>query len=150
MIQRIQSIYLLLASIVLIISIFFPIARMVANGEEVAVLTNLYLTTGKTCSYNFVWLLIIVVGLCVILFYTIFIYKKRLTQILFCKVAIITYFVYYIVFAIASFMMMGKTDGSYALTLGAACPLISLILTVLAKQAISKDEKMVRAADRIR
>ena len=72
--------------------------------------------------------------------YTIFIFKQRMRQAVFCLVAILLVFAWYIGLAV----LQGQPQTLDAL------PLCEAILIFLARKGIIADEKLVRAADRIR
>ena len=78
--------------------------------------------------------------------YTIFIYKKRPLQAKFCLVTILIHFAWYIL--LAALIHQGKADQN--LPIVACFPLIAAILCFMARKAILADERLVRAADRIR
>ena len=78
--------------------------------------------------------------------YTIFIYKKRPRQATLCLVAILLHFVWYILMAVL--IQQGKADEQ--LPIVACFPLLSAILCFMARKAILADERLVKAADRIR
>ncbi len=78
--------------------------------------------------------------------YTIFIYKRRLRQASLCLVSILANLAWYI--ALAVIIQQGQLSENLPWT--ACLPLVSAILCFMARKAILADEKMVRAADRIR
>ena len=78
--------------------------------------------------------------------YTIFIYKKRPLQAKLCLVTILIHFAWYIL--LAALIHQGKADQN--LPIVACFPLIAVILCFMARKAILADERLVRAADRIR
>ena len=78
--------------------------------------------------------------------YAIFLYKHRKRQANLCLVSILDYLAWYIVLAVL--IHQGKFPEQLPLT--AALPLVSAILCFMARKAILADEKLVRAADRIR
>lgn len=72
--------------------------------------------------------------------YTIFIYKRRKTQARLCLCGIAVIFVWYILLAVY------QNDTDYI----DALPMVNAILIFLARRGIIADERLVRAADRIR
>ena len=83
----------------------------------------------------------IVGGLSAILsVYTIFIYKQRPRQAKLCLLGILLVFVWYILLAVYQ---------GYVTTID-SLPMVSAIFIFLARKGILADEKLVRAADRIR
>ena len=78
--------------------------------------------------------------------YTIFLFKRRKVQANLCLCSIFVCLVWYIVLAVL--IHQGKLAEQLPLT--AALPLVAAILCFMARRAILADEKLVRAADRIR
>ncbi|MBO5664260.1 MAG: DUF4293 family protein, partial [Bacteroidales bacterium] len=81
---------------------------------------------------------------------SIFYFKQRLTQVRFCIFNLIALIGFYIVFVIALFITKAQLQASFGLNFGFALPLVGMILDFLAMNAILKDEKKVRAYQRIR
>lgn len=83
----------------------------------------------------------IVQGLSAVLsVYTIFIYKNRPLQARFCLLGLLLVFVWYVLLAV----YQGNVTTIDSL------PMVNAILIFLARKGILADEKLVRAADRIR
>jgi len=78
--------------------------------------------------------------------YTIFIYKRRPRQATLCLMSILLHFGWYIL--LAALIHQGKADPN--LPIVACFPLIAAILCFMARKAILADERLVKAADRIR
>ena len=118
MIQRKQTVFLLLAAVLAVVC-------LVARWEWIDILQGLSAVLSG---------------------YTIFIYKKRPLQAKLCLVTILIHFAWYI--ALAALIHQGKADQN--LPIVACFPLIAAILCFMARKAILADERLVRAADRIR
>ena len=112
MIQRIQTVYLLLAAIL----------AVVCSCIRLTWIDVLQLLTAAVC-----------LG-------TIFLYAKRVLQTKICLVALLLVFAWYIGLAVIQ---------GYVNTVD-CLPMIEAILIFLARRGIIHDEKLVRAADRIR
>lgn len=136
MIQRIQSIYLFIVTILSIVICFYPYASL---GDR-------ELTYGSSAIYN---------GLCTIIplvtFAAIFFFRKRILQMRLCSFACIL-MLFQAIYMIASFFIAseGCAEGNCHLNFPVVVPFINIILTYLAIRGIAKDEAMVRAADRLR
>lgn len=153
MIQRIQTLYLLLATVCVGLMLVLPLAQytdvvneytmkafMVSTGDSVYVRPMLYLG--------------ILLSLATALpFVTIFLFKRRMLQVRLCVVEI--------VLLVGALIMTGaycylcyKTSGEYGgvahLKPWCGLPLLSLIFMVLAARAIFRDEVLVRSLNRIR
>lgn len=83
-------------------------------------------------------------------FIPVFLYKNRPLQYRLCLIGFLvnTILIIIIFFTADSMQSQLKTEAQYKL--GAILPLISLVLLILASKAIRKDEKKVKAADRLR
>lgn len=82
-------------------------------------------------------------ALCV---YAIFLYKNRKKQALFCLAAVVVNLLWYMVLAVL--IQQGKLSENLPYT--AALPIVAAIFCFLARKGVLDDEKLVRAADRIR
>ena len=154
MIQRIQSIFLFLASIAIALMFFFPLANFFSENYSVQfwVIGIIKFTEfSDSININSLPLLIIVPFIALLSFTTIFLYKNRKIQLKLIKfnlllniVLIALYFFYYIDY------IEETTFANADYLVGSFFPLISLLFLTLAFRAIRKDEKLVRSADRLR
>lgn len=154
MIQRVQTLYLLVVTILVGFFFFVPFSTFVVKPQMVE---YLLMATGLSTSglnqeviYPIWALLILVILVCTIPFITIFLFKKRMLQIRLCIVSIILLLglqglLYYTVVAIGKQL---SAEPSYSIIF--IFPVISAILTFLALRAIAKDEALVRSLDRLR
>ncbi len=93
------------------------------------------------------WLLFIIQMLAsAVSLYAIFLFKKRKIQATLCLVSIVVNLAWYI--ALAVLIQNGQLPEQLPWT--ACLPMIATILCFLARRAVIADEKLVRAADRIR
>jgi peptidoglycan/LPS O-acetylase OafA/YrhL len=76
----------------------------------------------------------------------IFLFKRRPLQATLCLVAILTNLAWYIVLAV----LIQQGLQPEALPLTASLPIIAAILCLMARRGVLADEKLVRAADRLR
>jgi len=136
MIQRIQTIYLLLSA-------------AVAGGFYFVF--NLWTTTEKVLVFakdNLLYfgLFLGSAGLSVI---TIFMYKNRKSQFVMGRLNIILNFILLGLFVYQSLNLSGETNVSEK-GIGMFLPIVSIVLLVLANKAIKKDEDLVKSVDRLR
>ncbi len=147
MIQRIQTIFILVAEMLIASLFFFKFADLSVNNE-------LYTFTVKGVFNGDVMVfdglpIMIFTGLILFLHLVIvFMYKKRVLQIRILVFTIIlllglTGLLFYFIYA-------GFTGAQVAFKVPVAFPLIAVILDYLAIRAIGKDEALVRSMDRIR
>lgn len=149
MIQRKQTLFMLLAVALIILCLCLPIGSIEPQGMGVpAVWYNMgiYGDQGLTAKpIPFVDLA--VAG--VLTMANIFLYRRRKLQARMCVVAIVMLIGWY------GYLLgtwMGLREGSQTLhwAIGACLPLISIVLLWLARLGVVADEKLVRSMDRIR
>ena len=152
MIQRIQSVYLFLVTVLLVVAMCTPVGRFV---EADGVTTHVFNPSGLTMAdgtFQSTWGLLGILLICALIsLCTIFLYRNRMLQIrmtVFGALLLIGYYVVFGVFLYALKDAMPATNFRIAWTL--SFPLIGVILDYLAFRAIYRDEIMVKAADRLR
>lgn len=151
MIQRIQTVYLALAVILLVLCCCMPLAQFEQIGMgKPAVLYSLVLIGGDGVieSYLPASLFFIMVIAEIILVLSIFSFKTRKRQINFCKVAMFIELLWLLGYALILYLF--SDNYTPHVSIGAFFPLIAIIFTFMAQMAIKKDENLVRSADRIR
>ncbi len=155
MIQRIQSVYLLIATIVTGSLFFLTMAEM-AGTEKFYELTwrGIYQIEADQAAQLVMpaWALSILTFLgTVISFVTIFLYKKRMIQIRLCSLNLglllgLSAMIYYMGKSGAKELGASEVSFNWPLVL----PLVAMVLVYLALRAIGKDEALVRSMNRIR
>lgn len=150
MIQRKQTIFLLIALVLTICCLCMPIAGFNQHiGIEEKTLYNLWITNNGTHDFSVWGLFAILLATCPINIIAIFSYRNRIIQSRFCVFNILLLLGWYVVYAV-SVIGLKQDDGSVAIHVAAIFPLLSIILYFMAKRAILADEALVKAADRIR
>lgn len=160
MIQRIQTVYLLLVVALGITLCFVPVVQFV-SPEDAAVVRAWELTAFgmnettvnelPAIQLNGLWgLLLASVLIPVLAMVDIFLYKKRLLQARLNIFSIMLCLGYYGVLAIYVYLAKMVMGAEWYILPWAAIPLVCLVLTIMATRRILKDEAMVRAADRLR
>lgn len=160
MIQRIQTLYLLLVVALGITLCFVPVVQFVTpeNAEVVRAweltawgMTETTVTELPAVELNGLWgLLLASVIIPVLALVDIFLYNKRLLQARLNIFTIMLCLGYYGVLAIYIYLAKMVIDVDVYVMGWACLPLVCLVLTVMATRRILKDEAMVRAADRLR
>lgn len=147
MIQRIQSIFLLIASACSFALFGFPFASVDKTIENSALFSN---DTVYNLSDNMI-LLIVYVLAGLLAFGAIFLFKNRNQQKTVARVAAVFNLIG-IVLAIVFFVKDSVMDSGVTPNdgLGLYTPIIGFILILLAVRAIGKDEALVRGMDRLR
>lgn len=154
MIQRIQSIFLLVSSILMGIFLTTPIARFITNNQENIILqasgfkniANQNELLNATTPLLILCIIILLISLI-----SIFLFKKRILQIRLCiynillNIGLIGLFVFYYLNFINNHDISEKM-----FTIFTPVPLANIILLILAFRGIRKDEVIVKAYDRLR
>ena len=180
MIQRIQSLWLLLAACCMVLCFLFPVAEyhMEISSMQQTVVSELNLMAkdvpdcteqmmvqGATLEYGqkltgfATWPLIVLAFITIgMALASILLFKNRVAQMRLVAVTFLLNVVYvFLVFfwavdayADAIPQVMHDADPQVSWAVGSYAPIVSLLFLVLAHRGIKKDEAMVRAADRLR
>lgn len=155
MIQRIQTLYLLLATGLMALFFFLPIAHF--TTEVGTALFKSYELVGADGVVEQIpsYLMFLSILAVALPFYVIFRFKNRLHQIRFCVVEMILQVGVLIVaglYCYRLYALFAEAYEAFAMEVRwpILCPLAALLFTWLAMRAIFRDEMLVRAADRIR
>ena len=152
MIQRIQTVYLALALILLGLIAWLPLAEVVVAGEVFTfTIKGIVNQASGEVLQNGVPLMVILAIVLVLQIMIILGYKKRVRQmrmatyniiLMLGMIGVCFYFKY------ATFKEMTVDASAYKMAL--IFPVVAAILNYLAIRAIGKDEALVRSIDRIR
>ena len=152
MIQRIQSLYLLVAAALMSLTLFMPIATFVVDGNTYE-LSAFALSCGDM-SESTLWMGVMLVMATLLPLVVIFLFKRRTLQVRLCAVEIVlllgSLVVIGLYYWLTSRLFENLVVEHRQFGWGAPMPLVSLVLTALASRAIFKDEVLVRSLDRIR
>lgn len=155
MIQRIQSIYLLVAGLVIAALFIFPLVHGVyVNGQpETIMVTGVFKDVNgqSTHTETFIPLIIGTVLVALMPLAVIFLYKNRRKQINLCYglMVVIIAFSYWV----SQTVKAAIGDATMSMSnygIGIILLSLSLLLIVIAQKSIQRDEKLVRSADRLR
>ena len=137
MIQRIQTIYLILTFVVTgVLLFFFPLWTMSDNKEYFFMQSQVYtILLGLSTSLT----LLGVVS-----------YKKRQNQFVIGRLNIILNLILLGLFVYRSLNLSGETPAVSEKGIGMFLPAVAIVLLVLANKAIKKDEDLVKSVDRLR
>ena len=146
MIQRIQTVYLLLAVIAESLLTIFPFA----NSNKAIAASSLFEDAAYTIFDNPAMLALFGVAAALFLV-AVFLFKNRKLQLQISTMAMI---VILIGIGFTGFLLgqdqKNIVDAVVNPQVGIALPLIGLILALLANRAIRKDDKLVKASNRLR
>ena len=137
MIQRIQTIYLLLAFVLTgILPFFIPLWTMTDGSAYFFMQNQVY---------------VVVLGLSTTLsLLSIVSYKKRQNQFVIDRLNIILNLILLGLFVYRSLNLSGETIAVSEKGIGMFLPIVAIVLLVLANKAIKKDEDLVKSVDRLR
>lgn len=151
MIQRKQTLYLLLSLVVTVACLCMPVAKLEPQGMGLSTLIYNLGTVVPDRGINFSnWplfaLLVVTIPLeaCAI-----FLYRRRPLQAKLCSWSIVFCLAWYVYYAFALHAAAGD-EYAFHLQFAACLPLVAVIALFLARRGVIHDEKLVRSADRIR
>jgi K+ transporter len=152
MIQRIQTIFLLMALVLTGLFIWLPLGAIAVNEKIYTFVLKGIIDTSSGQTIYSAWHLIAITTVVLLLqLIVIFTFKKRSKQIRMATVNILL--MLGVVIASCLFVVFtAKSMGNavYSLKITLALPLVSVFLNYLAIKAIQRDEALVKSVDRIR
>ena len=155
MIQRIQSVWLLLASLAIFALFFFPIAHGVYIGGSAKTIKvdGIYEDINgqllRTVSFLALTVATIVIGILPLII--IFLYKNRKQQIAlsYSFMLVLVGFSFWMSQTVKG-IAEGVTFGTNNAGIGIFLSSVSIVFTLLAIRGIKNDEKLIKSADRLR
>ena len=167
MIQRIQTVYLLLIVVAAVVLLWLPVLSFetpddapvqritelsaIHGLKDVLVLSHSIESEAEPLTLKGTWGLGVANGLIALLaLVDIFLFRKRLLQARLNIFLACLCIGYYGILAIYVWFMRMNFDMDWNILPYASIPLVCLVLTLMATRAILRDEALVRAADRIR
>lgn len=152
MIQRIQSVWLLLASLTLFLLLLMPVVGSIEGTKEFWIrATGLYQQENgvitKVASFRPLYITVIALGIMII--GVIFNFKRRTLQkrMIGFAIAMIAGLSFW-TFNFAQRIPGGLENATYKA--GIALPLLAMVFCALAIRGIRKDERLLRSAERLR
>jgi len=146
MIQRIQSLLLLVAALISLLLLYLPVYELIpvidsepghVVGRRIAITSN-------------PMLLVLNGAIGVFSFFAIFIYRKRMLQMRLCNLLLLLTCILIGLLFFSADTMATNFEQRIQYLFGSYLPLIQVILIFLAARFIKRDEQLVRAADRLR
>jgi hypothetical protein len=137
MIQRIQTVYLLIALVILgALPFVFPLFTM-SDGKEFRFMNDSFYTVLFGLSTTFTLI-------------SIMYFKKRQHQFVLNRLTIILNLILLGLFVYRSLNLSGETVQVSEKGIGMFLPIVAIVFLALANRAIKKDEDLVKSADRLR
>lgn len=137
MIQRIQTVYLLIALVILgALPFVFPLFTM-SDGKEFHFMNDSFYTVlfGLSTTLTLI---------------SIMYFKKRQHQFVLNRLTIILNLILLGLFVYRSLNLSGETIQVSEKGIGMFLPIVAIVFLALANRAIKKDEDLVKSADRLR
>ncbi len=147
-IQRIQSIYLLIAVILMAVFAFFPALTFELGGREFVYGALEAGKVGVTHIDPLMLTLVILISLLALI--DIFLFKNLQRQMTVCFVDIIIGLAMLVAIGIQAFYVGGREGVTLTWSWYLVLPILSVIFLMMAHKAMSRDKKLLRDADRLR
>lgn len=150
MIQRKQTVFLFLAAVFGILALCMQLATVSFEGMTTYRIFSLW-AIGQSGTRSFVPcpLFILMLLSASLSLFTIFLYKRRPLQAKLCMVNIFIMVLWYISMIVVS-KQLAPDAMNFQLEMASSFPAVTAILLFMARKGIRSDERLVRAADRIR
>jgi membrane protease YdiL (CAAX protease family) len=137
MIQRIQTIYLLIvagisAGLIFLFNLWVTIEELVVFAKDEIVYFSMFMASA------------------ILALIAIFMFKNRKFQFVLGRLNIILNFILLGLFVYRSLSISGETSDVSEKGIGILLPIFSIVFLVLANKAIKKDEDLVKSVDRLR
>ena len=154
MIQRIQTAYLFIVCVLIMMLFFFPIVKVLIGDDNIYYLFFngvKSIDPGNQEMIYSTWpLLVIILIILLISVVSVFLYKRRIFQIRLCVYNIFLLVGVEILIFYYALLFKNKFDAIIHYSFPVVIPVISIILTYLAFRGIKKDVELLRSYDRIR
>ena len=150
MLQRIQSLFLLLAAAAMLVASVSPLATFIYNSDEVLFeAMGIYFNGTLTDS---TWGLFVIGAISSLLsMVTLFLYKSRMLQIRLSIFNMVIMVGFYLFFGFVLYQVYPVENLQFrSVGIGVIMPVIAIILTILAIRKIGADEALVRSLNRLR
>lgn len=161
MIQRIQTVYLLLAALAGVFMFMVPVLTVAPEVHQEGSIT-VYQVSGlqvdqinqdASAMYLRPWAVLITNALVLLMsVFLVFLYKNRPLQLRLSRLLFLLIVVQVVLLVLGAEKIKAIAGPHYALSfpVGAILPVLELVFVYLAANAIRNDERLVRSADRLR
>jgi hypothetical protein len=154
MIQRIQTLYFLIAAILIGLFLFVPYIEIVSfNGEVLQLDASGFHSDGTKNSqvlFSSTPISLLCIFCVIFIIATIFQYNRRTRQIRLSKLIILIILVLLAIIGFYIWRSISMVQGNYGLKIFLAFPVIAILFLYLANRAIMNDIKLLKSADRVR
>jgi len=151
MIQRIQSVYLLIAAAFMLLFYMVPICVFVTDTFSYQFF-SCHLTHPENLEppVALMPLTLLPILSAIISLYSIFLYKKRKLQMRMGKINMLLIFTVFVIMLLYIYRIDALLAGKVKIGFSGIFPLLAFIFIVMANKGIKHDDDLVRSADRIR
>lgn len=151
MIQRVQTLWLILAAVLMVITAFLPVARLIPDDIDQSLIIYNGVITGGACRLSA--LVLLFPSLLSLAFladvYCIFKFADHKKQLRLCSSVMFILFLWYVsYFSLLNIFAAGDMQVTYSLN--ALIPFLAMVCVFLAKRRIRYDDELKRSVDRIR
>ena len=152
MLQRIQTVYLLIIVALMVATLFLPLAMLQAGDQFYSFdATGVSTITAEPELVYPTGLFALTAVISILSLITIFLFKKRILQIRLCIFNAILMLGFYALFGFFVWILKDQLAGAaLSVKIALSFPIIALILDYLAIRNIGADEALVRSLDRLR
>lgn len=151
MIQRIQSVYLIIVAGLMLAMLFLPLGYVVVDlNIQVFNVFGIFSMTEPKVQVTPWALYLLPICSAVLSLITIIFYKRRKLQVNMCYLIIFSLLLFYVFLFMYTYVPGERYATNIEFVVATAFPLVSIILEGLAIRGIKKDDKLVRSLDRIR
>ena len=148
MIQRIQTLYLLVTAALVATTLFTPLASFFSDAGSFELHAFSFRAVAGDAHQNTFYLGLLLAAACLLPVVTIFCFRNRMLQIRLCGVELVLLLGDLVFIAIYCWLALRASGGEWSLI--AASLRVPAVLVAMAMRSIFRDEILVRSLDRIR
>ncbi|MBQ0008056.1 MAG: DUF4293 domain-containing protein [bacterium] len=152
MIQRIQTLYLLIVTILMATTIFFPLILLTATDNTFIQLSfRGFANEGWNLEVSTACLSCLTAIIALLSLGNIFMFNNRSRQVRICIFNMLLMLGWYaLLVTVVYYKLQEGSFDTFHIQFASCFPLISIILTFLAMRGVLKDEALVKSLDRLR
>lgn len=150
MLQRKQSVFLFVAFVLSVVCLCLPVGQLEPSGMGIGPkVYNLWISGNGYRDFSACPLFVLLSLSGLVSIVTVFLYRNRMLQSKMCVCNIFLLLAWYVVYVVL-IKKVASPDATFHVSFALCLPMISILLNLMARKGILNDEKLVRAADRIR
>ncbi len=150
MLQRKQSVFLFAAFVLSVVCLCLPIGELEPAGMGIGPkVYNLFVSGNGYHDFSACPLFVLMSLSGVLSIVTVFLYRNRMLQSKMCVCNIFLLLAWYVGYVVL-IKKVASPDAAFHVSFALCLPMVCILLNIMARKGILNDEKLVRAADRIR